>query len=129
MPAQTPDELGELFRQALNAGDLDALVALYEPNASLKPMPDDSVSGHEAIREALAGLLAMKPRMSLEARTIGEADDLALTTSRWEMMGIGPDGQPVAMAGQGVEIARRQLDGTWRWVFDTPWGLGWDRLE
>ena len=34
MAARTPDEIDRLFAQALNAGDLDGLVALYEPQAS-----------------------------------------------------------------------------------------------
>ena len=35
MPAQTPEELDLLFAKDLNAGDLDGLVALYEPVATL----------------------------------------------------------------------------------------------
>lgn len=26
-------------------------------------------------------------------------------------------------SGQSVEVARRQADGTWLFVIDTPWGL------
>ena len=37
MPAHTPEEIDSLFAQALNAGNVDALVALYEPQASLMP--------------------------------------------------------------------------------------------
>ncbi len=36
MPAHKPEELDELFAQALNSGDLDALVDLYEPQACLE---------------------------------------------------------------------------------------------
>ena len=37
MPARTPEEIDSLFAQALNAGNLDVLVGLYEPQASLMP--------------------------------------------------------------------------------------------
>jgi ketosteroid isomerase-like protein len=126
MPARKPEDLGRLFTDALNAGDLDALMQLYEPGAMLRPGPDQIAAGSDAMRAALAGFLGMKPRFKLAAKTLGEVGDLALTSSKWELSGTGPDGAPVTMNGQGVEVARRQADGTWRWVIDTPWGLGWD---
>ena len=33
MPARAPEELDVLIQQAFNQGDLDAVVALYEPGA------------------------------------------------------------------------------------------------
>ena len=33
MAARTPEDLDRLFAGAMNAGNLDALVALYEPQA------------------------------------------------------------------------------------------------
>jgi hypothetical protein len=45
MTAHHPDDLDRLFADALNAGDLDALVALYEPDASLTPTPGKTVAG------------------------------------------------------------------------------------
>ena len=54
MPAQRPEEVDNLFAQALNAGDLDALTALYEPQASLTPSPGTKVTGTAAIGTARA---------------------------------------------------------------------------
>ena len=34
MAARTPEEIDRLFAEALNAGSLDALTALYEPQAT-----------------------------------------------------------------------------------------------
>jgi len=59
MPAHKPEELDELFAQALNSGDLDALVALYEPQACFNSEPGQVVTGPQAIRETLSGFLAM----------------------------------------------------------------------
>ncbi|MFV1991312.1 MAG: hypothetical protein ACC652_11290, partial [Acidimicrobiales bacterium] len=33
MAARTPEELDSLFREAMGRGDVDAVIALYEPNA------------------------------------------------------------------------------------------------
>ena len=35
MPARNPEELDRLFSEALNAGNLEALVALYDPQGHL----------------------------------------------------------------------------------------------
>jgi hypothetical protein len=40
MPAYTPEAVHQLFTLAFNARDLDALVALYEPDATLMPNRD-----------------------------------------------------------------------------------------
>ena len=39
MPAQTPEECDALFERYVNEGNLDALVDLYEPEATLVPAP------------------------------------------------------------------------------------------
>jgi ketosteroid isomerase-like protein len=37
MPATEPEQIHGRFEQAFNAGDIEALVALYEPDAALVP--------------------------------------------------------------------------------------------
>jgi uncharacterized protein (TIGR02246 family) len=123
MPARTPEELDVLFAKAINAGDIEAVVKLYEPGACLMPEPGQVVSGAKAVREALAGFLAMKPRITLEVKKLAEAAGIAFTTSKWVLEGTGPDGKPLKIEGQSAEIARQQPDGTWLFVIDNPYGL------
>ena len=123
MPARKPEELDLLFVQAFNAGDIEAMMKLYEPAASLTPQPGQVVSGTKALREALSEFVARKPRMTLQARTLAEAGGIALTTSKWVLEGTGPDGKPMKAEGQSAEVARRQPDGTWLIVIDNPHGL------
>ncbi len=123
MPARRPEELDRLFAEGLNAGNLDALMAIYEPEAVLLPQPGQVVTGTHAIREALRAFIGMKPKMTLEAKALAHTHDLALTSARWELAGTGPDGKPIKMSGRSIEVARRQPDGTWLVVIDNPWGL------
>ena len=123
MSARTPEEVDRLFAEALNAGNLDALVALYEPQASLSPMPGQRVSGHAAIREALAGFLAAKPHMTLTARVLSQSGDLALVTAQWQLAMTGQDGKPAQMNGQSIEVVRRQSGGHWLFAIDEPFGI------
>ena len=48
-----------LFANAINAGDIEAVIKLYEPGACLIPEPGEVASGTGAIRLALGGFLAM----------------------------------------------------------------------
>ena len=120
MPAHSPEELDQNFETALNAGDLDALAALYESEAVFVSGPGQTVSGTTAIREVLSAFLAMKPTITVEVQTLGQLDDIALTSAKWEMTGTGPGGQPVVMRGHSSEVCRRQADGTWLFIIDDP---------
>ncbi len=120
MPARTPEDADLLVIEALNAGDVEAALAFYEPDATFVPEPGAAATGLEAIRAVLNGFLALKPRMTIAVSQVTEAGDLALLCSRWTLTGTGPDGSPVELAGQGAEVVRRQADGTWKFVIDNP---------
>ena len=124
MPAQTSEDTDRLFAEALNAGRIDELVALYEPQATLMPSPGKLVTGSAAIREALSQFVAAKPTMKLTPKVVAQSGDLAVLTARWDLAMTGQDGKPANMTGQSVEVVRRQRDGSWRFVIDLPFGAG-----
>ena len=126
MPARNPEELDRLFSDALNSGNLDALVALYEPQATLTPEPSQVVTGTQAIRAALSAFVAVKPTITLEVKSLAQTEDIALTSAKWALSGTGSDGNQTTMSGHSVEGSRRQPDGSWLLVIDTPWGLEWE---
>lgn len=119
MPAKTPQEMNSLFEKAMNSADVDALVALYEPEARLVPAPGQVATGHNAIRDSLNGFLAGKPQLTMQEGQLHEAGDIALSVHGWEMKVEGPDG-PTEMKGYASEVMRRQPDGTWLFVVDNP---------
>ena len=124
MLTKKPEEAVQAFFDAFNRGDLDAVVALYEPKATLVAQPGQIAEGHAAIREALNGFLAMKPTLTPEKKTLVAAGDIALSVVRWTLNGTGPDGAPVHMEGATSDVLRRQADGRWLFVIDNPWGAG-----
>ncbi|HEY7943196.1 MAG: YybH family protein [Burkholderiales bacterium] len=118
-----PVELDRMFEEALNAGDINALVALYEPGAALMPSPGNVVVGAAAIREALAGFIAAKPTIATSGRLVAQAGDVALLANQWTLALTGPDGKPTTMRGTAVEVARRQPAGHWLFAMDMPYGV------
>ena len=97
MGAQRPEDIHHLFSSAFNEGNVDAIIALYEPEGALIPQPGQVTRGHTAIRHALL-------------------------RGQWTLTGTGPDGSPVRMVGQSVEIARQQPTGDWLLAIDHPFG-------
>ena len=122
MPARRPEEADLLIGEAINAGDLDAAVALYEPEASFVPAPGQAITGTEAIREVMTGFIAMKPKLTIQVPKVVQVGDIALLYSEWSVTGTGPDGSAINLTGKGREVVRRQPDGTWRFIIDDPNG-------
>ena len=122
MPAHAPEEVAQLWAESLTAGNLEALVELYEPDATLVAQPGEVVTGVEAIREVLSALLAMEPTFNLEVRKVLQTGDLALSFADWTLSGTGPEGEAIEMAAQTSDVLRRQADGTWCFVIDNPFG-------
>lgn len=105
--ALQPEDLDRLFLERANAGDVDGVVALYEPGAVLAFPPGQLAIGTEAIRRAYAELLASPPSFAGVIRPAIRNGDIAITST--------------TRAGNAtVEVARRQPDGTWLWMIDQP---------
>ena len=117
-PTSTVNQLIE----AINHGDLDAAVALYEEDGVLVVQPGKIARGSEELRHALEGFIAMKANLRSEAEQVIEYGDLALYLSRWNLSGTDPSGKAVTMGGQSTDILRRQRDGRWLIAVDNPWG-------
>jgi uncharacterized protein (TIGR02246 family) len=122
MPATTPEQIHRMFETAFNDNDLDGLMALYEPDAVLVPQPGSVARGTEEVREALQRYLALEGRITLDTKLVVTVGDLAYLSNTWSLDGTGPDGHPVTLGATTAEVARRQTDGTWRYVIDNAWG-------
>ena len=106
-PAKEPNDLEKFFVERANAGDVEGLVALYEPGAMLSDGAGGIAVGRAQIREFLTKFIADRPRLEpsnqAEALSCG---DLSLTSSKLSNGDIT------------AEVARRQTDGNWLWVID-----------
>ena len=118
MPAHKPEECDLLLMQAVERGDLDAAVALYELDATLVVAPGQVVTGHAAIREVLEAMAANATGNVEAVTSVHSADgSVAVTRTKGTFTVPGPDGEPVTTPFHSVEVVRRQPDGTWRHAY------------
>jgi len=120
-PATDPARQPAVFAAAFNSGAPDAVERVYEPGGVLVARPGVPVTGPERAA-ANARLQALGVPIEVRPRHVYVADDIALLVVDWVIEGIGPDGDPVHVAGTATDVARRDPDGTWRYVIDNPWG-------
>jgi ketosteroid isomerase-like protein len=107
--ADTPQDIARLFLQCLNEGNLDGLVSLYESDAVLVDPTGAFLTGHEQIRDFYRRLIAQGQTFEPGIQSIPLVHgDLALTSSK------------ISNGDITAEVARRQADGSWRWVLDQP---------
>ncbi|MFI6044133.1 YybH family protein [Nocardia sp. NPDC051321] len=107
--ATEPNDLGKLFIERANAGDVDGLVALYEPDAVLAFPPGSRATGHAEIRKVFEQFVAAAPVLTMGTQHPALVNgDLALTAAT------------LSTGEVTVEVARRQPDGSWLLVLDQP---------
>lgn len=107
--ARDPQALARLLVSRASSGDVEGMVALYEPDAVLACGDGRVAVGRDAIRKFYTDLLATGRRFVLgDQRTALLGADSALTSTRL------PNGTITA------EVARKQNDGTWLWAIDQP---------
>jgi uncharacterized protein (TIGR02246 family) len=120
--ARAPQECDELLAEFLAAGDVDAILELYEKGACFLTQDRQQHVGHDAIRSAFADVAAGRPRLRCDIlRTLRNGDNLAVLYNDWTMTITPPGGEPIEMLGKAVEVVCRQSDGTWRFAIDDPW--------
>lgn len=122
MAGSTPETMHEHFMQAFNSGDLNQLMALYEPGAVIRHQDGSLAEGTAQVREALQGFMALNGPIDLRPVHVLEGDGVALIVSHWTLDGTGPDGNPISLASNTLEVVRRGDDGSWRYALDDPWG-------
>jgi ketosteroid isomerase-like protein len=118
-----PRELVSAFVAAFNAGDAAALDRAYEPDSVLVPRPGMPVAGSERRMAANGYLLGLGLPMAASLRHSYVVDDIALLVVDWSVRGTGPDGTEIDLSGTATDVARRGVDGRWRYVIDNPAGV------
>jgi ketosteroid isomerase-like protein len=115
--AHEPGEVSTLFERYFAEGDLDGLMSLYE-NGAVFPTANATATGRDEIRQTLKAYLDSGAKLVFGEPLVFPAGELALVHTPWTMhMQSGSRSE-----GATAEVLRRQADGSWKFVIDSPDG-------
>lgn len=109
-------ELGEVWVEAVNAGDLEAFVDLYADDVVRFPPDAEPVVGREAVR-AMEQSWLTENELHAEAPTEGGfvAGDRAVAWGSFRIrQTVRATGETFGYGGRWMSVYRRGDDGTWR---------------
>ena len=102
---------GSDFESAVNAGDLDAMMALYSEDAVVLPPDAQMAEGRDAVREFWQGAVDADLNIDLEPVDITVLDDTAYEVGTFEGT-VMMDGAETPMNGKFM-VVWKQVDGNW----------------
>jgi ketosteroid isomerase-like protein len=117
-----PEDWPHVFEQHLNAGDLDAVMALYEPGACFVARSGETLVGHDEIRKVPDSLIDAKTYCRSKVIRAVTVDDIAQLYTDFEGTQVDDSGNRVAVCSKAIEVLRRHPDGSWKLIVGDPNG-------
>ena|SRR5690349_8657173 len=103
---------------AYNSGDLNTVMSIYDGRGIIVADPANPASGQEKFEAAVKNILAIKGTMQIKTVYCLEVGDVAVGRSEWSITENGT----TKVAAKGIELLKRQSDGTWRVLIDHAFG-------
>ena len=118
MPARNPEEICSLFKKYMTERDIDGVLSVYDPEVVFLNPAGELIKGKRGLKQELAPFVAAQARFDFNIRQVVQSGDIALMHTQWHITG------PQEMSVYAIEVARRQPDGTWRWLIGDPFTVG-----
>jgi|SRR5581483_2275310 len=112
------EEVHSLLAAAYNSGDLATVLSMYDVNGIIVAEPAKPTSGPAQFEEAVKTILSIKGKMEIKTMYCLQTGDVAVGRSEWSIK----DGHETKVSAQGIEVMKRQPDGTWKVVIDHAFG-------
>jgi len=112
------EEAHSTLAAAYNTGDLNTVLNMYDVNGIIVAEPGSPVSGNENFTAAVKAILSIKGKMEIKTVYCLQSGDIAIGRSEWSIK----DGGEVKLSARGIEVMKRQDDGTWKVLIDHAFG-------
>jgi ketosteroid isomerase-like protein len=103
---------------AFNTKDMATILSMYDVDGIMCPEPQKSITGKASWEEAITGILAIPGIMEIKTVYCLQTGDIAVGRSEWSIT----DGDEVKIAAKGIEVMKKQDDGTWKIIVDHAFG-------
>jgi len=112
------EDVHSTLAAAYNTGDLATVLSMYDVNGIIVAEPGNPVSGKEKFEAAVKAILSIKGKMEIKTEYCLQTGDIAVGRSQWNIT----DGSEVKVSAKGIEVMKRQADGTWKVLIDHAFG-------
>jgi len=108
--------------ERFNSGQIDAMMALYAPEAVFIANDGRTITDRREIAAQFQRDMSLGLPLTAHVRHVFVGDDTAQIVVDWSIDGKGPDGKEVHLGGSASDIVRRGADGRWRYLIDNNQG-------
>jgi len=119
MDNYSPASLIQCLLEARKHHDIEAVLACYEPDATLVLQSGDTEQGYEAISAFSEKVIDLPIEFS--NRKFVQGRGICVHYSNWKISVPKEEGEIEEVFGSTVDIIRQQADGTWLLAIDNPW--------
>src|SRR5436190_20636490 len=120
MSVRKPEEWPAVFEKNVNAGVLESVVDLYEPNAAFVPEAGETIVGRDHIRPLLDGLIKKRPQLKSRVVKAVAVGDIAVLYTDFRGTAVDASEKPGEFRSSAIEVLRRQSDGEWKLIVGDP---------
>lgn len=114
-----PTQIHDAFMDATNARDVDALLALYDPDGLAVQLDGGQARGEGALRAMFVGLTSAIAHIDGTTRKVSVVGDTALSSASWTAEVVLPDGTVMQQEGITAAVSRRQPTAPGGWSSTT----------
>jgi len=111
--------VAEALRLAVNASDVNAIVACWAPDGVLMPPSHAAVHGRDAIRQYFARVFeSRRLTFTFVDSHVEVLGDVAIERLRYTAVATASNGETTEDVGKGIHVCTRRADGTWQLAQD-----------
>ncbi|WP_188112251.1 DUF4440 domain-containing protein [Aquimarina sp. RZ0] len=108
--------------EAFQNKDIDAVMACYEPKATVVFEPESPISDENVLKEMFTGMSMVNPIFTYSGHEVFITGNIATHIAPWKMTGKAPDETVIKQSGLSIAVLRKQEDGKWLMILDNPYG-------
>lgn len=114
-----PEEAHQMFAKALKEKDIEQLCSMYSDDAVMVLKEGElTVEGKYRIRRVFRWMIESVTEFELETVYKVETDDTVLVRSKYKSKYVSSDGELEEVTSSGIEVLKKQPDGSWLFVID-----------
>lgn len=113
-PQSIVDKANQQWNQALNQGNVEKLVSLYDQTATVSPGNGAVLHGHDEIKTLFSGFIDNGVHNhQIETVDVMATEQQITQIAHWQAEGVDAEQQPTAFGGVLITVLEKQADGDW----------------